>query len=406
MHIFRWPVISLLLALLLGFFLMGNHLFRIPAQTGLTRSIAHMCDTFARIDHVHLSPVNASLSVHSLYIADPAQRTHPLMSARVVDIESDPLAFLDERVVLTAVQADTVSLRLYQTPQGLFTPLPHMAPRDIRMRAQNILTYAAEYANPLARIRHTDELISTVPGVPSLPQIERKTPRELRLDIPTHGPDFVIEKLLLTNVTATLIPLARGRIEPLTLHDAVIAAENISSDPYAHPYPIRWAARGWLDEAHKTLCAVSTHIAIEPGYTNITVSYILTNAPLATFLPYVISYVPWLDPEAISSGVITSHGTISIVNDRLVPGTLYCRIDNFTASLENMGAAPPWLRSLSLNNSTLEAELPLTPEPPYLHLEKLLDTRHLRGTFKDVELRIKLDDLGPQLQEMWRPPRR
>lgn len=396
MKLFRWPLISFILALILAFVLFNNRALNYPAKKGISTLISYMCDTYSTIDSITLSPLNASLTANNLYIADPMRKDKPVMKAATVHLLAEPHAFLNEQVIINSLYADSVFLKLYQTADGFFTPFPEISgsqyAQNLSMRAERILSYSAEYANPLARITHADDIISSTPHIPEEPHVKPKT-SATQLNLPAPSPDFILKELLLTNVTAILIPKSDQTTVPLLLHDALIAAENISSDPEKYAPPLRWIARGWLNKEKHTFVASATTIDVSPGSTNMTVSFVLSNATLSTFLPYIASYVDWLDALEISSGTLTTHGTITIENNRVLPGTFFIHLDHLTTRVKNTGAAPSWLRDFSMTDSSLKAHIPIDNTPPYVHVEQLADTRNFRGTLKDVKLRIKVDDL-------------
>jgi hypothetical protein len=99
----------------------------------------------------------------------------------------------------------------------------------------------------------------------------------------------------------------------------------------------------------------------------------------------------------IEDGYFTARGHFEIKNGKIVPSSVYCRLDNFTAQAIGETTGQKWLNSLSISNAFLEAVIPVNDKKPYFHFETAFEQENFKTTIHNFQLKFKPSDLDGDL---------
>jgi len=95
----------------------------------------------------------------------------------------------------------------------------------------------------------------------------------------------------------------------------------------------------------------------------------------------------------ITDGHLTARGRFQIREGKIIPTSVYCRLDNFTAQAAGELTGQNWLDSLYISNSFLEAVIPINDQKPYFHFETAFEKDNFRTTIHNFKLKFKPSDL-------------
>ena len=411
MKIIRWPVVSLLLlALLIGLFVTG-YLSDSKIKNDFEYYSSEALNTIVKVGKLKLNLFHSYLRIENIVVIDPINKSKFAFKAKSIDLRADVSKFLERRILLREARIHDSNIKLTQTRKGKFLFLSERA-HDMAeyeptvVKINRILTWTTDHLNPIKIISPIKNSLTEKQSITNKNyKLEIDAPldntttqifvRGYRLKLPHDYPDFLAKKLLVANCNIDLYPY---KIEsPIKLRNISGTFFELSSRPKKHPKPVTLLANGFIGDGTDSWFNISARIDGYAGRTNVVIDFAVSNIFLPDFLPLVDVYIPYVRILDIADGRLTARGRFQISEGEIVPSSVYCRLDNFTAQAAGELTGQKWLNSLSVSNTFLEAVIPINNKKPYFHFETAFEQENFKTTIHNFQLKFKPSDLDGDL---------
>jgi len=411
MKIIRWPIVSLLLlALLMGLFVTG-YLSNSKIKNDFSYYSSEALDTIVKVGKLKLNLFHSYLRIENIIVIDPVNKSKFAFRAKSIDLRADVSKFLERRVLLREARIHDSYVKLSQTKKGDFIFLSERAHNMAEfeptvVKINKILTWTADHLNPVKIISPIKNRFTGKQNITNknynlkIDTLKNNTTTQLivkgfKLKLPRDYPDFLVKKLLLANCNIDLFPYSAK--SPIKLHNISGSFFELSSRPKKHPKPVTLLANGFIGEGTDSWFNISARIDSFAGRTNIMIDFAVSNIFLPDFLPLIDPYTPLARIMDIDEGKLTARGRFQITEGKIVPSSVYCRLDNFTAQTVGELTGQEWLNSISISNAFFEAVIPINNEKPYFHFETAFEKEDFETTIHNFQLKFKPSDLDGDL---------
>ncbi|RLD12126.1 MAG: hypothetical protein DRI44_01705 [Chlamydiae bacterium] len=411
MKLIRWPVVSLILfALLIGFFI-TDYLSNSKIRNDFEYYSSEALNTIVKVGTLNLKIFRSSLRLENILVIDPVNKSRFAFRAKSIVLRADVSKFFERRMFLQEAKIHDSYIKLTQTKKGKFTFLSERAynmaeyePTVIKIN--RILTWTADHLNPVKIVSPIKKRIIENQNITNknssfkINTLRNNSTTQLvfrgyKLKLPRDYPDFLVKTLSIANCNIDLYPYAiKSPIKLRNIHGKIF---ELSSRPKKHPKPVTLLANGFVGDKSNGWFNVSARIDAYAGRTNIIIDFAVSNIFLPEFLSLVNPYTPYAKILDIESGQLTARGRFQIRKGKIVPSSVYCRLDNFTAQAVGELVGQEWLNSLSISNTFLEAVIPINNKKPYFHFETAFEKENFRTTIHNFQLKFKPSDLGDDL---------
>ncbi len=363
-------------------------------------------NTIVKVGTLNLNIFHSYLRIENIIVIDPVNKSKFAFRAKIVDLRADISKFFEKRILLNEVKIHDSYIKLTQTKKGKFTLLSETAynmaeyePTVIKIN--KILTWTADQLNPVKIISPIDDSFTENQNPANkklnlkINTLRNNTTTQLvvkgyKLKLPHDYPDFLVKNLLIANCNIDLFPYATK--SPIKLHNIHGKIFELSSRPKKHPEPVTFLANGFIGKGTDSWFNIYVKTDAYAGRTNITIDFAVSNIFLPEFLPLVDAYTPYARILDIDSGWLTARGRFQITEGKIVPSSVYCLLDNFTAQAAGDFTGLEWLNSLCLSNTFLEAVIPINNKKPYFHFEDALEKGNFETTIHNFQLKFKPSD--------------
>jgi len=411
MRIIRWPIVSLLLlALLMGLFVTG-YLSNSKIKSDFNYYSSEALDTIVKVGTLKLNLFHSYLRIENIIVIDPVNKSKFAFRAKSIDLRADVSKFLERRVLLREARIHDSYVKLSQTKKGDFVFLSERAHNMAEfeptvVKINKILTWTADHLNPVKIISPIKNKFTEKQNITNKNYnlqsntLKNNTTTQLivkgfKLKLPRDYPDFLVKKLLIANCNIDLFPYAAK--SPIKLRNISGKFFELSSRPKKHPKPVTLLANGFIGEGTDSWFNISARIDGFAGRTNIVIDFAVSNIFLPEFLPLIDAYTPLGRIMDIDEGKLTARGRFQITEGKIVPSSVYCRLDNFTAQTIGELTGQEWLNSISISNAFFEAVIPINNKKPYFHFETAFEKEDFETTIHNFQLRFKPSDLDGDL---------
>jgi len=407
MKFIRWPIVSLLLfALLIGFFL-TDYLSNSKIRNNFEYYSSETLDTIVKIGTLNLKIFRSYLRIEDILVIDPVNKSRFAFRAKSIDLRADVSKFFERRVVFREAKIHGSYIKLTQSKEGKFAFLSENAyltseHEPTVVKINKIFTWTADHLNPVKILSPIKEKLTKNQSTTNknrnfkIETLRNNTTTQLvvrgyKLKLPRDYPDFLVKTLSIANCNIDLYPhLAKSPVRFRNIFGKVF---ELSSRPAKHPKPVTLLAKGFIGDGSDSWFNVSARTDTYAGRTNIVIDFAVSNIFLQEVLPLVDTYVPYTRMLEITDGHLTARGRFQIREGKIIPTSVYCRLDNFTAQAAGELTGQNWLDSLYISNSFLEAVIPINDQKPYFHFETAFEKDNFRTTIHNFKLKFKPSDL-------------
>ena len=407
MKFIRWPMISFfLLAMLIGFFMTG-YLSNSKIRNDFEYYSSESLSTIVKVGKLNLNLFRSYLRIDNIIVIDPVNKSRFAFRAKSIDLQADVSKFLERRIYLRDARINDSYIKLTQNRKGRFVFLSERAHNMAEyeptiVKINRILTWTADHLNPVKIISPIKNSLTEKQNITNknyklkIDSLQNNTTTQLvvrgyKLKLPHDYPDFLVKNLTIENGNIDLF--ANAAESPIKLRNISGNVFELSSRPKKHPKPVIIIANGFIGEGTDSWFNISAIIDAYAGRTNITIDFAFTNIFLPEFLPLVDAYTPYAKMMDIVDGNLTARGTFQISEGKIVPSSVYCCLDNFTAQAAGEATGQKWLSALCISNAFLEAVIPIDDKKPYFHFEDAFEKGNLRTTIHNFQLKFKPSDL-------------
>ena len=409
MKFIRWPVVSFILfALLIGFFLTG-YLSNTKIKNDFEYYSSDALNTIVKVGSLNLNIFHSYLRMENILVIDPESKSRFAFSAKSIDLKADVSKFFEKRIVLREAKIHNATLKLKQTKKGKFAFLSRKAymmaeyePTIVKIN--RILTWTADHLNPVKILSPINEkFIETATNNNfdiNIKTLKNNSSTQIvvrgyKLKLPNDYPDFLAKIIAFANCNIDLYPF--GKDKPVKLRSVSGKIFELSSRPRKHPKPVTFLANGFVGDGMHSWFNVAARTDAYGGKTNIIIDFAISNVFLPNLLPLVNAYTSYARIMNIQNGYLTARGRFQIKDGKIIPSSVYCRLDNFTAEALGETTGQKWLNSLSFQNSFLEAVIPINDKKPYFHFETAFEKENFRTKIHNFKLKLKPSDLKGDL---------
>jgi len=406
MKFIRWPIVSLLLfALLIGFFMTG-YLSNSKIKNDFEYYSSDALNTIVKVGKLDLNIYHSYLRMENIIIIDPGNKSRFAFSAKSIDLKADVSKFFEKRIVLREARIHNGALILRQTKKGRFAFLSKRAyqmseyePTIIKIN--KILTWTADHLNPIKIFSPgNNQILNEATNTNynfDIKTLKNNSSTQIvvrgyELKLPNDYPDFLAKLISFANCNIDLYPF--GRDKPLKLRNVSGKIFELSSRPQKHPKPVTFLANGFVGNNPHSWFNIAARTDVYSGRTNIVIDFAVSNVFLPDILSIANVYTSYARMLDIENGYFTARGHFEIKNGKIVPSSVYCRLDNFTAQAIGETTGQKWLNSLSISNAFLEAVIPVNDKKPYFHFETAFEQDNINTKIHNLKIKIKPSDLG------------